>query len=67
MTRYCSGNSINMIQQQEDTMKDAKDVITTHIDSSHEKGNIFGKEREASGHPKVKEGCYANAEGKSEK
>lgn len=44
-------------------MKDKTGKITTHIDSSHDKPNVFEKES----HPKVKEGCYANAEGKSEK
>lgn len=46
--------------------KDKKGMITTHIDDSHDKGNIFEKERHDGGHPKAKEGCYANAEGKSE-
>lgn len=47
-------------------MKDKSGKITTHIDSKHAKGNIFDKERSDAGHPKVKSGCYANAEGKSE-
>lgn len=37
--------------------------ITTHInDAEHGKNNIFGKEREPAGNPKIKEGCYSNAE-----
>ncbi len=46
--------------------KDKSGSIITHIDGSHDKSNIFGHNRESQGHPKVKEGCYANAEGKSE-
>lgn len=42
--------------------------IVTHITEDHAKENIFGMDsnRSSTGHPKVKEGCYANAEGKSE-
>lgn len=45
--------------------KDKTGAIMTHIDSSHDKPQIF--EKVANQHPKVKEGCYANAEGRSEK
>jgi hypothetical protein len=43
--------------------KDEKGAILTHITREHDKPNVF----ESGNHPKSKEGCYANAEGKSEK
>ena len=44
--------------------KDKTGSITTHIDSSHEKGDTYGKHGNH-GNPKTKEGHYANAEGKN--
>lgn len=44
-------------------MKDRTSSIITHIDHSHNVSDIF--EKSAMQHPKVKEGCYANAEGKN--
>lgn len=52
-----------LLLEREDYMaKDEKGTILTHIDRGHDKPNVF----ESGVHPKSKEGCYANAEGKSE-
>lgn len=37
--------------------------ITTHITEEHSKPNVFVYNGTTGVHPKVKEGCYANAEG----
>lgn len=45
-------------------MKDKTGSILTHIDSNHNKPEIFEKTQMV--HPKVTKGCYANAEGNSQ-